>query len=138
MTAATKATSIKPGDQIHILATGVTLSIGDFYPSYIGRRGDTLTVTEAMIDASRDRNGETWLAAVATGDDPRIGLGPFPSDLPVLLSGSLEFEAERQRRRDQAWLIPTESEREAALAKVRKEFGAPIRTGSSISFDSRS
>ncbi|WP_146078084.1 hypothetical protein [Subtercola sp. Z020] len=134
MTAGTKTTVIKPGDQIHILATGVTLSTGDFFPSYIGRRGDTLTVTEALIEASRDRNGESWLDAVVTGDDQRIGFGPFPSDVPVLLPGSLEFQAERERRRDQAWRIPTTAERDLALAQVYAEFGPLGPTGSSISF----
>lgn len=133
-----KTIGIKPGDQIHILVTGVTLSVGDFFPSYVGRRGDTITVTEAMIEASRDRNGKSWLDAVAAGDDSRIGLGPFPSDVPALLPGSLEFQAERERRREQAWLIPTVAEREAALAEVYRDFGSLRPTGSSTSYGSRS
>lgn len=117
---------VAPGDEIHFLESGFTFSSSDNISSgIVARRGMTVTITDDLIRASLDRNGDSWLQRVGDPNETRFASGPFPSDLAVLVPGSNEHERERERRRQVAWALPDEVDRAKALKAVQSEFGGP-------------
>ncbi|MBP3978693.1 hypothetical protein [Microbacterium sp. BLY] len=129
------ALPVVPGDQIHALRTGVTFGTGGGFlsASHVSRRGETYTITQALIDASKDANGSSWLrhlateeAQLATWGEVRFGLGPAPVDL-LPEHGTAEWRASREEARQSAWREPDSDRRAAALAAVNEKFGpAPV------------
>lgn len=55
-------TALRPGDQFHTLGT-LTIPTGDSYGAVVPR-GQTVTITGEMIEATRDRTGASWLELV--------------------------------------------------------------------------
>lgn len=101
--------------------------------------GDVVEVTPLIRELGRDRNGHTW---VDLAGDPeaqlkrwgrvRFALGPWPADLPRYEPGSQEEQEAIQEAYRNAWAIPTEVERLAALADVRAHWGLPAQTSKTI------
>lgn len=58
----TTTSTLKPGDQVHFLAA-MTVPISPDYGAVL-QRGATIELTEQMIEATRDRNGVSWLDLV--------------------------------------------------------------------------
>lgn len=121
-----------PGDQIFFL-TSMSLLTHDS-PSMLGggvlvERGATVTITQAILDENKDRNGNSWLAMVddvprqirAFGEQ-RFGRGPFPEHLSRFVPGSPEEIDERDRRRAAANKLP-DAEAAAERARIRAELG---------------
>jgi len=131
----TKNLPVAPGDQIHFLESGFTFSSSDNISSgIVALRGMTVTITDELIRASRDRNGDSWLQRLVDPNETRFAMGPFPSNQPVFKPGSNEFERERERRRQAAWAVADEGDRAKALKAVQAEFGAPGPTQVSVEF----
>lgn len=101
--------------------------------------GDVVEITPLLRELGRDRNGSCW---VDIAGDPeaqlnrwgrvRYALGPWPVDLPRYEPGSQAEQEAIQDAYRNAWAIPTEVERLAALAEVRATWGAPTRTSKTI------
>lgn len=101
--------------------------------------GSTFRVTEQLIEATRDRNGETWTDLI--GDDAaqvekygfvRFRRGPAPVELLRPQPGSADFADAREAARQSAHRIEDEVEKHAALQRVRDEFG-PAPTSRTLS-----
>ncbi|TFC81159.1 hypothetical protein E3T23_06585 [Cryobacterium cheniae] len=123
-------TALKAGDQIHILQSGLTVAVSNGYTTggAVLKRGQTITLTDAMIFENQDRNGDSFLDLDAAGQVQKFGRvmfarGPWLSSETVLVPGSVEHVAERERRRLAAWAMPDEVERGEALRAVSEEFG---------------
>ncbi|TFD61193.1 hypothetical protein E3T43_00945 [Cryobacterium sp. Hh7] len=125
---------MKAGDTFHCLQSGLTVSIssGGITRGAVLIRSQNVVLTAESILENQDRNGDSFLDSI---DDPEaqikrwgrvmIGRGEFPASESVLIPGSLEHIAERERRRVAAWKIPDEEVRAIALQAVQKEFGSP-------------
>lgn len=121
-----------PGDRIHFLVS-TSLLISES-PSMLGggvlvERGATVTITQAILDENKDRNGNSWLDTVddrarqvRMWGEQRFGRGPFPADIPRFLPGSAEETDERNRRRAAASKLP-DAEAAAERARIRAELG---------------
>ena len=102
----------------------------EWFAGEVLERGRTVTVTDEMLAANRDRLGNSALDLV---DDPEaqvrlwgeqmIARGPFPDDEPIWASRDARWKAEREEARQAAWAKPTESARLQALAEVERTFG---------------
>lgn len=124
-----KKLPVVPGDQIHFLESGVSFNTSDNFSSgHVSRRGETITITENLIEASVDRLGNSWLQKLNDPTETRFAKGPWPASESLWVTGSPEWAAERERRRTAAHSIPDEHERAKALRAVNQEFG-PAATG---------
>jgi len=132
-----------PGETIHVLRSGLLVHTGEGSlmsgRAVILDRGQTFTVTSAMIDAMRDRHGSldsSWLSLVYD-DDAQIARygevivrpGPAPEDLRPWVHGGPEWQVARDAARRRAWALPSEAEQHAALAEGEREYG-PARSTS--------
>jgi len=94
--------------------------------------GDEIIVTEEIRELGKDRRGRSWLDLLDNPDEQvrKFGLvryapGPWPEGMSRLKPGSQEeFDAHAKAFRD-AWSLPTDEERAAALAEARRTFGDP-------------
>lgn len=121
---------VVPGDSIHFLGT-TTILINDSAAAggVLVGRGSVVTITQAILDLSRDRNGDSWLsliddipAQIEKYGSQLFGRGPFPADTPRFLPGSSEETDERNRRREAAKHLPAD-EATAERARIREELG---------------
>ncbi|MFE6255134.1 hypothetical protein [Agromyces sp. NPDC057865] len=131
---------VSPGDQIHFLQPH-SFGISDSWLAgeYMARRGETVTITDAIIEQSIDREGNSWLALA---DDPDaqvarwgrvvFGIGPWPEAEPVLVPGSVEWTEAREIARKAAWSLQDPEARAAARRKVTEDFGAAPTTSSTL------
>lgn len=104
--------SLVPGDQIHFLRSGFSFGTKLEDPTgvfvHTSTRGETITITQGIIECSKDRNGDSWLELVDDLDaqarrwshGPYFAAGPAPEDMtawePFTIEATLEFEARRQ------------------------------------------
>ncbi|MGV8976546.1 MAG: hypothetical protein ACOH17_00725 [Cellulomonas sp.] len=133
--------TIKPGEQFHFLASGFTFatSVGFLGTGTVSTRGRTVTATQALLDASHDKNGASWLDLV---DDPQaqtarwghevFGRGNAPEGIESWVPGDPEWYSQREEARSAAWSLPTGRARKDALAAVQARFGAAPRTSKTI------
>lgn len=120
-----------PATQVHFLESGFSFtSTENAATGHVSRRGLVITVTTALIEASKDRNGDSWLALVGDPDAQvkrwgkiMMGTGPWPESEGLWLKGSPEAEIERERRRTIAHALPDEQDRTKALRALYVEFG---------------
>lgn len=127
------------GEQVHFLNAMAVSSAPTFSaPPLLMERGQTLTLTADIIDASTDRAGNSWLDLV--DDQPAqirrwgremFARGPWPEGMPRWVAGTPSWEAARDVAYANAWAIANESERNAALAEVEAEFG-PLTTSHTL------
>lgn len=127
---ALRAVALRPGDRFHWLRSGVVFRVSeDWGGSEISQRGQTVTVTDALLRANRDRLGGSWLdlltdeAQITQWGEIRWRPGPAPADLQPWTPGSAEQDIARDRARAAAWALPEGPGRDQALANVDKMFG---------------
>lgn len=132
-----------PGDKFHVLKTGINIHTGGNFLgcAHTSRAGETVVVTAAMIDASRNAAGWSWMSII--GDDEaqiqkwgevRFRPGPAPADIQTWNSwGDPDWVEQREAARRDAWAQPTQEARAAALAAVNARFGPPPTTSTIIS-----
>jgi hypothetical protein len=126
----------RPGDQFHALESGVTILIDEGglsgARSAVLTRSQTVTVTQAMLDAAKDRFGRPsgWVAwlhdeAEQVRQFGRVLLapGPAPADLRSWTPGSPDWAEARAAARAAAWGEPNPAERARKLAAVEADFG---------------
>lgn len=132
-----------PGDTLHCLRSGLTISLGGGSlmsgRAVVLERGQTFTVTSEMIAATRDRHGSldgSWLSLVydEPGQIARYGAvtvrpGPAPADLRPWEYGTPDWHNARDAARRRAYALPSEAERADALAEVERIYG-PARSTS--------
>lgn len=116
----------RAGDVVHFRISGTT-AFGRAWS-----RGEEHTLTPADIGNTINKHSESWLDRELANPDGKVALGPWPSDEPILLPGSVEFAEERERRRREAHAKLTVAERVDALAKVIEDFGQAGATSSTI------
>lgn len=94
--------------------------------------GSEAILTADIIDANRDRYGQ-WPLLGLLDDEPgqikawgkvKVRRGPWPADLPRIEPGSPEHDDARAAALQAAKLLPTEQEQRAAVASVRRAYGA--------------
>lgn len=103
---------VVPGDQIHFLESGFTIGTrledwtGNF--AHTSVRGETITLTQGIIDSSFDRVGNSWLEYVDDleaqvrrySQGPYFARGPAPEGMTDWEPGSAEqtllYEARKQ------------------------------------------
>ncbi|GEM_PF-3648854 len=126
-----------PGETLHVLRSGVTVSLGGATVmsgrTVVLERGQTFTVTAAMLDAARDRHGSLDGSLFALVHDPEaqrarygdvlLAPGPAPADLRPWEYGTPEWLRARDAARRRAYALPSEAERAEALAAVEREYG---------------
>ncbi|UYN83234.1 MAG: hypothetical protein KIT89_11100 [Microcella sp.] len=123
----------KPGDQVHFLVTGLTIptSTGIMALSHVTTRGETITITDDLIQAARDRHGAPgWPALVhdeaaqfARWGEVRFRPGPAPDDLESWTPGTPEADEAREQARRAAYAIVDDGERRKALRDIDQKFG---------------
>ena len=124
-----------PGDSIHFLVDGFTfpLDSGLMAQSHVSRRGETAVITQKLIDASRDRDGNSWLdllhdelGQIERWGQVRFAPGAAPADMSPWLPGTPEADAAREQERRAAWAILDDGERHRTLAEIDARFGRPL------------
>ncbi|MBD8218339.1 hypothetical protein IFU40_06800 [Microbacterium sp. CFBP 13617] len=102
-------------------------------------RGQTFVVTDALIEASRDRNGALGWPALVHDEAAQLAfwgrrmLTPADDvveDLGVPEYGTPDWEEARETARKAAWRIEDPQERALARAAVERRFGAAPLTSS--------
>lgn len=130
----------RAGEQVHARVTGTTLATGGPYGGTVLMRGQTFTVTDAMLELSKNRFGQ--YSGVALVHEPeaqiekygemRFAPGPAPADLDPWTPGTAEWRVAREQARREAWALPTAEGRRAALAEVQRRFGAAPSTTTTL------
>lgn len=136
--AARAALPVKPGDQFHVLKTGVGIHTGGGFlaSSHISTAGETITVTAAMIEANYSMSGWNWMSLIGDDDaqiqrwgEVRFGLGQAPVDAPTWnVRGDADWVEQRNAAKAEAWNMPTIQARAEALAAVEQRFGPAATT----------
>lgn len=121
----------EPGSRIHFRESGFTFATSDSYAGqFVSRRGQTVTVTAALIEASLDRDGNSWLDLIDSPAEQierwgavQFGRGPWPDDLPLFVRGSVEWADARAAANKRAHSLPDGPEKAAAFREVFETFG---------------
>lgn len=121
---------VAPGDMIHAARGGVTISVGNGF-GHVTTPGESICVTAAMIAASFDNFGQSWMSLI--GDDDaqveRWGavsfrLGRAPEGVQTWNArGDSDWVEQREAARREAWAQPTVEARNAAMAAMHARFG---------------
>ena len=129
-----------PGETVHALVPGIDLLTGGHHGGTTLRRGQSFTITAAMIDANVDRHGRH--SGPSLVHDPnaqldrygevRFAPGPAPESMEPWVHGSADWASARDQARREAHALPTEDARRAALADVHRRFGAAPVTSSTL------
>lgn len=135
---------LTPSESIHFLENGFTFSTSDNASTgHVSRRGQVVVITTALLEASQDRLGASWLDLVddAEGQKARwgkhmFGRGEFPASQSLFVAGSVEWELAREARRVAAHAIPDHHERAVALRNLNTEFGPGPSGQRSVSYGS--
>lgn len=137
----------QPGDTITVAVSGVTINTGQFSMGggVVLTRGDHFILTSAMVEASRDRNGEpTWPSIIHDEEAQRQKWGQVRFMLgrheiePWAVPGDALWELHNRRALDAARSIVDADARAEALAKVRDRFGQkPVSTSYTVYRDHR-
>jgi hypothetical protein len=125
-------TRVQVGEWMHFLATrSVALSVNVYsVPAVVGF-GSEIQITQAILDASLDRTGASWLD-LADNDEAQIEKfgrvqfrsGRWPIGQSRIEPGSAEWHEQREAERARAWAESTsDTERAIALRSVRERFG---------------
>jgi hypothetical protein len=121
---------VSAGDQIHFYGSMTFSTSDDFSSGHTSRRGETATLTDQLIEASKDRLGFSWLSLAndVPGQEARwgqrmFGIGPWPESASKWMPGTVESQRERERQRVAAHRIADDHERAVALRNIAAEFG---------------
>lgn len=139
--AASAALPVAPGDEIHVLVTGVSIPTGGGFlaSAHTSRAGETICITQKMIDASYSASGRSWMAIIddeaaqlARWNEIRFRLGRAPEDVQTWTQhGDSDWREQREQARQAAWAEPNPDRRADALRAVHEKFG-PAPTTSTI------
>lgn len=142
MTATESTRIVQPGEQVHAIASGLTIPTGTglMGASIVLRRGQTLTVSSAFIEASRNRHGDLGWPAIVDDDDEQVRRwgrvhlrrGPAPDDMLPWEPGTPEHAEAREAARRRAWAVLDPAERREALADVERVYGPPAVTSTTL------
>ena len=131
--AASAPIPVVPGDTIHAVIGGCTISTGAGFlaSAHITTAGENIIITAKMIDASFSASGRSWMSLLGNDDaqvqrwgEVRFRIGPAPANAPTWNShGSVEWHRARDAAKAEAWAMPTAEARAAALAAVNERFG---------------
>ena len=123
---------VVPGDTVHALESGLTISTGAGWLTggAVLARGQNLVITAALLEANRDAGGRFTGPALARNPAEQVrvhgrvifGFGEAPSDM-LPERGTAEFREARENARREAWAMPTAEGRHAALKDVHERFG---------------
>ena len=131
-----------PGERVTVLLDGLSIATGAGALGGAGMtltRGQTFVVTDALIEASRDRNGRLGWPALVHDEAAQLAfwgrrmLAPADDvveDLTVPEYGTPDWEEARETARKAAWRIENPQERALARAAVERRFGAAPLTSS--------
>jgi hypothetical protein len=129
----TNTKTATPGTRFHWLQSGMTFSLDASLSgaSAISQRGQTVTLTQKLLDANRNRYGETFLdliydeaAQVKRWGSIVMAPGEAPEDLTPWTPNSPEETAARDDARRLAYAITDGIERQKALKAVSERFPA--------------
>lgn len=95
--------------------------------------GSELVLTEAIIEALRDRTGRVRLLELLDDEDAQVRAygsvkvrrGPWNPDLERIQPGSPAWEDARAAALRAASMLPSDSEQRAAAAAARERYGLP-------------
>lgn len=134
---------VRPGDEIHVLVTGVSIPTGGGFlaTAHTSRAGETICLTEAMISASYNAGGQSWLAILGDDDaqiskwgEVRFRPGRAPEGIQTWnRRGDSDWVEQREAARREAWSQPTAQGRADALAAVNAKFGPAPTTSTTLS-----
>ncbi len=126
------------GDVIHFRSS-MSVAIGGNDDGRVFHRGEELVLTADIIEASKDRLGNSWLDLDPSEQVKRYGkqvwgTGPVPEDIDFYNTPGdrASRDIARIRARDAAAAISDPVQRQAAWEAVRDEFGTPV-TSCSVS-----
>lgn len=131
---------VKVGDVVHATATGMqlprTTSLWGGPPALLLTRGDRIIITEELIEASRDRNGNvTWptmvhdeAAQLRRWGKIHLAPGEPPEGMQPWERGSADWAEQREIARKAAWAEVDPQRRAAALQRVTEVYGAAPTT----------
>lgn len=114
------------GDVVHFKVSGL------IFAGNVWTRGQELTLTTEIIANSINGDGESRIDRELRNPDGRIGFGPWPTDIPKLTRGSVEWELARDQARREALAQPLPRLREEAMRKLDADYGPPPATSHSI------
>lgn len=127
----------QPGETIHCLETGLTISTGGGWVAggAVLNRGQNLTVTAALLEANRDAAGNYNGPGLAHDPEAQqrvhgrllFAPGPAPKDM-VPERDTPTWREAREQARLEAWAQPSAEAQRAALAEVERRFGPPVST----------
>lgn len=126
------------GDLIHFRSS-MSVALGESSDGRVFHRGEELVLTADIIEASKDRLGNSWLDLDASEQVKRYGKqvwghGPVPDDVDFYNGGdTASRDIARIRARDAAMAISDPVQRAAAWEAVRAEFGTPATSWSTSS-----
>lgn len=127
------------GSTIHFLVAGVGFHavVGGVAAAFVSRRGQELHLSEATIEANRDRLGNLppWLLQVTDPDaqlrtfgQQIVGAGSWPVDFLLTLPGESEHEEARVAALENVRAIADPAARADARRAVDDLFGPAPRT----------
>lgn len=124
-------TTPKAGDVVHALVSGFTYPVSsELTGGRVTRRGETIELTDDMLAAARDRNGDSFWdivddteAQAARWGAVVFARGAAPAELETWLPGTPEHAIAREKARLEAWLVSNPVERAAALHEVERRYG---------------
>lgn len=131
--------TLTPGDTVTCLRAGLMVHTGTSLGGHILDRGQSLTVTQGIIDAATDDDGTLRGIALAADPEAQIArwgeqywmLGyPDPDFVPTL-PGQPQHAEDRRRARQLAHSILDPHERAAALQRVDDRYGPSTPTSTS-------
>ncbi|MEO8261822.1 MAG: hypothetical protein ABI566_04565 [Pseudolysinimonas sp.] len=114
------------GDVVHFKVSGL------IFAGNVWTKGQELELTAEIISNSINSEGESRLDRELRNPDGRIGFGPWPTDVPKLTRGSVEWELARDQARREALAQPVPRLRDEAMRKLDLDFGPPPATSHSI------
>jgi hypothetical protein len=128
-----------PGDQFHVLVSGFTIHTkpNSFTSTAaVLDRGATVTVTDDLIEASRDRFGNLGWPAILHDPEAQvrrwgrvhIAPGPAPAGLQRWEYGDARWADDRARARATAWAETDPDERARKLGELERVYGPAALT----------
>jgi hypothetical protein len=123
------------GTQLHFTSTGrgYPVRVGSHFETRFSQRGQTITVTPGLYEASLSSRG-SWLTQTDDEQVERSGRvwfarGPAPEGMTWYeRDNAAEYELAKSQARTAAYAITDEVARNVALAEVRAEFSKPTST----------
>lgn len=118
-----------PGSVIHFLVTGFSFqaAVGFTGAAVVSTRSQNVTITAALVEASFDRNGDSWLALDADAQIEKFGkqvfaLGEAPPSMIPWEVGSEDWQMARNQARADAFALIGEPARTNAMRSVEARF----------------